>query len=92
MIELAIEDYVVEEAEKAGWFCRKLKWIGRRNAADRFFAKDSRIVIIEFKAPGEKPRPGQESEIKKMKAAGIEVHVCDTPLSAFRILGIHFNE
>lgn len=91
MIESAIEDFVTDEAEKDGWVVRKLKWINRRNAADRFFAKEGRIVFIEFKAPGEKARPGQENEIKKLKDAGVEIHVCDNPLTALNILGIPFN-
>ena len=88
MIESVIEDYVVETARKQGWFCRKVKWLGRRNAPDRLFAKDGRLLFIEFKTPGGKPRAGQQREIKEMQAAGIEVHVCDNPVSAFLALGI----
>lgn len=88
MIESASENYVVDEAEKAGWLVRKVKWINRRNSADRFFAKGGRIVFIEFKSPGEKPKAGQGREIKRLQDEGVEVHVCDNPLSAFRILGI----
>lgn len=91
MLEAAIEDTVVSLAEKEGWLVRKVKWINRRNAADRFFAKDGRVVFIEFKAPGEKPRDGQSREIARMQAAGVEIHACDNPLRALRILGIAFN-
>lgn len=87
-MESVIEDYVCERAAAQGWYVRKLKWIGRLGAPDRFFAKGGRIVFIEFKRPGEKARRTQKDEIEEMKAAGIEVHVCDTPTQALRILGV----
>ena len=72
----------------AGWFVRKLKWIGRRNAPDRFFARAfdrpcprcgtrGRVVNIEFKRKGKGPRVTQEREIARMRAAGLDVHVID---------------
>lgn len=88
MIESPIEDYVCDLAEKDGWIVRKLKWIGRRNAMDRFFLKNGRIVLIEFKKPDDKPRVTQDREIKRFQEAGAEVHVCDNPLSALRVLGV----
>lgn len=90
MLESPMEEWVCGEAEKAGWLQRKLKWIGRRNAADRFFAKDGRVVLIEFKRPGEKPRATQAKEIELLKAAGVEVHVCDNPIQALSILGVAY--
>jgi hypothetical protein len=88
MIEAPIEDWACDEAEKAGWLVRKLKWVGRRSGCDRFFAKDGRVLLIEFKRPGGKPNPGQEREIARLQAAGVEVHVVDNPLAALRILEV----
>lgn len=88
MVESSIEGYACGLAEKAGWIVRKLKWIGRRNGMDRFFLKDGRVVLIEFKRPGETPRPGQQKEIDLFKAAGAEVHSVDNPLTALRLLGV----
>ena len=88
MIESPIESFVVDKAKKGGWLARKLGWIGRNGAPDYFFAKDSRVVLIEFKRPGGKPRPGQEKEIAALQAAGVEVHVVDNPLAGLRILGL----
>lgn len=90
MLESSMEEWVCGEAEKAGWLQRKLRWIGRRNAADRFFAKDGRVLLIEFKRTGEKPRGTQDKEIKALKAAGVEVHVCDNPIQALSILGVAY--
>lgn len=92
MIEAPIEEWVCDQAEKAGWLCRKLKWIGRRSAMDRFFAKDSRIVFMEFKRPGKtKGDRTQPAEIERMQAAGVEVHIVDNPLVALRILGVSYE-
>lgn len=88
MSESSLEEYACKLAEKDGWIVRKLRWIGRRNGMDRFFLKDGRIVLIEFKAPGESPRAGQQKEIDLFRAAGAEVHAVDNPLTALRLLGV----
>ena len=90
MIESPIEDLVCERAEAAGWIVRKLRWIGRRNGMDRFFLKEGRIVLIEFKRPDGKPKTTQQREIDLFRAAGAEVHVVDVPTAALRILGVPY--
>lgn len=88
-VETAIENHVVEKAEAAGFFVRKVTWQGRKSAPDRVFSREDRgTVWIEFKAPGEDARTDQKLEHKRMRAAGMEVHVCDSAASAKRILGI----
>lgn len=90
MAEATYEGIVVDAAEADGWLVRKLAWIGRRNGPDRFFAKDARVVLIEFKRPGAGARKGQDKEITALKAAGVEVHVVDNHLKALRILGVPY--
>lgn len=87
-LETSIEGLVCDDAEADGWFVRKLAWTGRRGGCDRFFAKNGRVVLIEFKKPGGKTSANQESELDALKAAGVECYVLDNPLSAYRILGI----
>lgn len=87
-IENYIESEVVGAAEDAGWFVRKLAWEGRRDAPDRFFAKNGRVVLIEFKSPTEEPRPAQGKEIDALRQAGVTVHVVDTVGKGLRLLGI----
>ncbi len=87
-LETAIEVTVCDTAREEGWFVRKLAWVGRRGGCDRFFAKNGRVVLIEFKRPGGKTSAGQERELKALQAAGVECHVVDNPLTAYRILGI----
>lgn len=76
-IEANVELPVCEYAESRGWLVRKLKWIGRRAAMDRLFARNGRVVLVEFKRPGEEPEPLQVREINRFRKAGIEVHVID---------------
>lgn len=87
MRESAIENPVVAKAERAGYFVRKVAWLGRKHAPDRLFAREDRgQVFIEFKRPGEDARRGQRIEHRKMREAGIEVHVCDSVEDALKIL------
>ena len=89
MREVAVENPVVYRAERAGFYVRKVAWVGRRGAPDRLFArKDRGQVYIEFKRPGEAPRSDQIREHQKMREAGIEVHVCDSVEDALIILGL----
>lgn len=87
MAETHIENPVVVRAEAAGYFVRKVQWVGRKGAPDRLFARADRgQVYIEFKATGEEPNRQQREEHKRMRAAGIEVHVCDNVEEAMRVL------
>jgi hypothetical protein len=86
--EAEIEKPAVALASTAGWFVRKVEWPGRRGAPDRVFIKDGRVVWIEFKSPTGKLSLLQEKEIKRMREAGAEVHVCSDLDDVRGILGI----
>lgn len=87
MLESAVENPVVKRAERAGYFVRKVQWVGRIGAPDRVFArKDRGQVYIEFKKPGGEPRRSQREEHRRMREAGFEVHVVDNVRDGLRIL------
>jgi hypothetical protein len=86
--EDVIEATVCNKAEKGGWLCRKVSWPGRRGATDRVFAKSGRVVLMEFKAPGEVPDALQMREIGRWRAAGVEVHVIDNVAKGLMVLGL----
>ena len=92
-IEAVMEEVVVDDARKAGWFVEKIKWMGRRGAPDRLFIKDGRVIFIEFKRPGKgnNTSTGQDKSIAALKAAGVECYVFDTPTAAYRILGVAYE-
>lgn len=86
-MESAIENPVVVRAERAGYFVRKVSWVGRKSAPDRLFSRADRgSVFIEFKDEGEVPTRLQAREHERMREAGMEVHVCDNIIDALRIL------
>jgi hypothetical protein len=84
----------------AGWFVEKLQSVGRNGFPDRFYAHGGsahrcshcgrgRIVLIEWKRPGEHPNPQQLLRHKQLRAAGVEVHVIDNIADANRVLELH---
>ena len=76
--ESKIENTVTDFAKKNGWIVRKLAWIGRRNAPDRFFAKGGVIILVEFKKPGGDATEKQSKEHETLRAAGVHVVVINS--------------
>lgn len=62
---------------------RKLNGMGNRNWPDRMFLfPGARVLLIEFKQPGEKPRPAQAWFFDQLRDMGFVVRVCDQVLQA----------
>lgn len=79
MIESVIETYGNELAKARGYFVRKMAWVGRRAAPDRFYSRDDTgPFLVEYKRPGGKPDPLQDREIKRLRAAGVTVYTIDS--------------
>lgn len=81
-IEQPARDYAVSR----GWFADKIMRTGRRGFPDHFFARQGRVILIEFKRPGEPPKPQQLKRHKELRAHGVEVFVVDNLDDARRIL------
>lgn len=77
MRESKVEEHLLKQMKRLGIEVRKVKWIGRAHAPDRLVMFDGGIWV-ELKAPKKAPRPGQAREHKRMRAAGLAVHVIDT--------------
>lgn len=77
MREIVLEEDAVELGEKRGWLVRKITYPGRRGAPDRHFYKGGKLLIVEFKKPGERPSLHQEREHERLRAHGWKVHVID---------------
>lgn len=92
MSESAIERKHREIAIAAGWYVEKVVSVGRGGFPDRFYAKAGRVVLIEWKSPGEKPRPQQLLRHKQLRAAGVEVYVIDNIADANVVLHISNGE
>ena len=85
--EADIEQADRDAAKAAGWFVEKIMKTGRNGFPDRFYAKGGRVLLIEWKKPGKKPTEQQLLRHKQLRAAGVEVHVCDNLADARRIRG-----
>lgn len=65
--ESDIERYLVQRVKEAGGEVRKLKWIGRNGAPDRFvLLPNDSVFLIEIKAPGKKLALHQIREIIRL--------------------------
>lgn len=72
-----VQNRVVKYAFQRGWLYRRMQYIGRNGCPDVWFFKGGRVIIVEFKDLGEKPRLQQQREIDRLRVAGMEVHVID---------------
>lgn len=76
--ESTVEDEVIAWAENNGWFARFMAYRGRRGCRDVDFYGFSQIVMTEFKkSSGGEMSAGQVRERRRMRKAGLEVHVID---------------
>lgn len=74
MRESEVEAYLVRRVKELGGDTRKMKWIGRRGAPDRFVMLHGGF-FVELKAPGGKLRVEQKREMDLMRRMGIRAYV-----------------
>lgn len=86
LLEKEVEQPAWQFAESRGWFHDKIMRTSRSSFPDHFFARRGRIVLMEFKRPGEPPNPKQAKRHRELRAQGVEVHVVDNLDDAKRIL------
>ena len=80
MREKEIEQKLVKAVKEKGGVCPKLVSPGTNGMPDRMVLLPAgRIVFVEVKAPGQKPRPLQERRHSQLRALGFEVLVLDDP-------------
>lgn len=70
MLEREIESEVVSYAESRGCLSIKLNGPHNRGKPDRIFFFAGRTLVIEFKAPGEKPTKLQAGWLSKFRDRG----------------------
>lgn len=91
MRESEVEAYLVKRVKELGGETRKVKWIGRRGAPDRFVMLYGGF-FVETKPPGGQPRPEQEKEIEALRKSGVGVFVVDSYESVDRCLVLQAAE
>jgi len=80
--EALIEGYFARRATDAGIMTRKLTWISRNGAPDRFNAYEGGVLLTEFKSEKGKLSAAQEREIAELRSQGVEVAVISTACEA----------
>lgn len=77
--EAPIEAHLVKAVKAAGGHAYKFVSPGRKGVPDRLvILPGGRLVFVECKAPGQKPRPDQQREHERLRALGCEVVVLDS--------------
>lgn len=74
MRESTVETYFKDRVEAVGAEVRKMKWINRSHAQDRFVAFNG-VWLVELKRPGKDERPGQKRERLRLEAQGVRCRV-----------------
>lgn len=75
-----IEAHLKKQVKATGGEYRKLKWIGRNGAPDRFVFWPGVSAFVELKRFGKEPESHQTREHARLRAAGLEVYVVDSKL------------
>lgn len=84
--ESKVESDIRKYALARGWWVSKFTSPGKRGVPDRIFIKNSFVVFIEIKRPGEKPSKQQELRMAEMKRYGALVYWVDNLNDAKEIL------
>ena len=85
--EKSIEQKLVRATKGRGGICPKLVSPGFDGMPDRLvLLPHGRMGFVEVKAPGEKPRPIQESRHRLLRRLGFKVYVLDGAEDIPRIL------
>jgi len=87
MLEKEIEQKLREQAEALGCLCLKFVSPGRAGVPDRIIlAPHGRVIFVELKAPGKKPREIQLYVHQKFRELGFPVYVVDSPAQIQEVL------
>lgn len=79
MSEKAIEQALRQAIEADAGICWKLVSPGVDGVPDRLCLRAGRVVFVEVKAPGKRPRPLQVRRINQLRAQGFTALVVDGP-------------
>lgn len=79
MKEGSVVDYLKARVKALGGETRKIKFVAHNHAPDcMVLLEGMHPTLIELKAPGKKPRPGQLREHERLRKCGYQVLVINT--------------
>lgn len=79
MDEKTVENTLKRAIEADGGICWKLTCPGVDGVPDRLCLRAGRVVFVEVKAPGKKPRPLQQRRMNQLRAQGFTALVVNGP-------------
>lgn len=78
MLEKEIEKALVKQVQVLDGWCLKLTSPSAAGLPDRLLLMPhGRVVFVEVKRPGQKPRPLQVKRFKRLRDLGFKVYVLD---------------
>lgn len=87
MHEHQIEDFAAARFAEAGHVCLKFVSPGFPGVPDRtVLTRCGRVIFIEFKAPGQKPRRAQPAVMQMLRKMGHRVEIVDTRAQVAHLL------
>ena len=92
MLESEVELYLKKKCEALGWMCAKTHSPANSGFPDRTIIADGRVVFVELKRPGGKPRKLQMKVIARIRKAGGEACVVDCFERADALIDILAND
>lgn len=75
--EKRIESYLTDMSKKHDVLCQKFI-SGTSGVPDRILIKNGKVIFVEVKRPGARPRPLQEVVIQRMRDHGADVRIIDS--------------
>lgn len=78
MVEKDVESYLVRKCKEAGIQCYKFTSPSNAGVPDRILIGYDRVIFVELKRPGGKPRELQLRTFRRMRQGGADVRVIDT--------------
>jgi len=87
-LESKVERAVCQHAQHKGWVALKLNGPGDRGKPDRLFmGPGGRVIVVEFKRPGAKPRKLQRWWQSRLQKLGHAVYVIDNEEDGYALFG-----
>ena len=87
MLEKEIEAYLTGKVKRMGGRAYKFTSPGNSGVPDRIvMLPDGAICFVELKAPGKKPSPLQEAQMRRIQSLGQKVFVIDSKEKVDRLI------
>jgi hypothetical protein len=83
--EIVVEEEGTKAFEAAGWYERKVAFIGVRGAPDRWYLRKGMWAPVEYKRRDKAPDGHQIRRHREMRAHGQEVYVIDSIEDAYAL-------